>query len=447
MSEDDSTEQHLARVTNGGIQVRTNLVKRGLDNYLARNFRIVSFSADYSVGDLYIRDRSDAGEIAWQVNGRKVGEARGDVRVPLKNDLRLVMTEEAFENLLSDIDLLFLKPDDLQALVFPAVGVSIASLGFLTELKGLKLLKVRLTQVRDEEIQRLKALDSLQWLYLCGEELSHDEIENLKNELPNVVVVTESTAEGLVNDNSPYTAKQMMEVVNEKGYRDENGLPFTDVNDFLRALELDAAGVREFYSIENKREDSEESIVENVSDLPFKVLDELTYEQVMPYFVSGIKRVHKNGMASIDDLRSLMRVLRDEFEFDLHQIRAMKPFIIRFIREFEAGEIELNETKTSDESKNAGFSEQHIAKLLEKFARHLDHVEQQANQNDQWRAARAKSSLYQQRTFEERKATQLAAFEAYLREGKQGLKNAIEWKKAVEVLEELQDLRKGPESG
>jgi hypothetical protein len=50
----------------------------------------------------------------------------------------------------------------------------------------------------------------------------------------------------------------MMEKLNDYGYRDENGRPFTNVDDFLLALELDAAGVRKLYSFKRQQIEDDE---------------------------------------------------------------------------------------------------------------------------------------------------------------------------------------------
>jgi len=228
MTDDDHSEQHLDRVTPRAVEVRSRLVKRGLENLLARTFREVLFPDDRSIGSLYFRDHSDAGEIAWQVHSKRLGEAKGAVQVPIGKDLGLIITEQEIADASAArfsifSGLLWLNAGDLQALVFPPVNIELDYFSSLEVLEGVKLMKIRLSQVGDQEVEFLKALTSLRWLCLWGEDLSEKELENLRNELPNCVVLTESSTEGLVNKNSAYTAKEMMEVLNEQGYRDENG--------------------------------------------------------------------------------------------------------------------------------------------------------------------------------------------------------------------------------
>lgn len=51
-----------------------------------------------------------------------------------------------------------------------------------------------------------------------------------------------------------------MERLNDAGYRDQNGQPYTEVDDFLLALELDAAGVRTSYSIKRRNIEDDEQL-------------------------------------------------------------------------------------------------------------------------------------------------------------------------------------------
>lgn len=71
-------------------------------------------------------------------------------------------------------------------------------------------------------------------------------------------------------------------------------------------------------------------------------------------------------------------------------------------------------------------SESHVAHLLNSMVQHIDDVEEQANNDEQWRSARANDPFYQNTTFEERKENQLSAFEAYLREGKEGIRKHLD---------------------
>lgn len=306
MSEDDGTENHLARATKRGMELRSSLVRRGLQAVLARNFRLVLFPEDRSIGNLYIRDRSDAGEIGWQVRSKRLGEAKGIVRVPIENDLALIMSEEALDTL----DWVFLDPDDLQALVFPPVTPDAEMLDFLEELTGLKLLKVRLSQVRDKELQCLKTLTSLRWLCLLGDELSEDELEDLRSELPNCVVLTESSTEGLVNENSAYTAKEMMELLNTKGYRNEDGQPFTNVDDFLRTLELDAAGVKKFYSVDYANIEDEDDPESDEASEPDYESQVATFQELINQSKGQreiFKDIQQESFGEIDPIRDAPR--------------------------------------------------------------------------------------------------------------------------------------------
>jgi hypothetical protein len=109
----------------------------------------------------------------------------------------------------------------------------------------------RLSQVQNPELNCWKKLKALRWLYLWGNAVSEQELDKLNHEL-----------------NSAYDAKQMMEALNEDGFRDENGEPFGNVDAFLRAVELSAAGTREFYSIKKDK-------LETQPDLLRPAVDEL----------------------------------------------------------------------------------------------------------------------------------------------------------------------------
>jgi tetratricopeptide (TPR) repeat protein len=71
------------------------------------------------------------------------------------------------------------------------------------------------------------------------------------------------------------------------------------------------------------------------------------------------------------------------------------------------------------------ISEAEITEQLEGFGEHLDEVEEQANSDEHWRRARANSPLYQETTYEQRKANGLSAYEAFLRKGKEGIREHL----------------------
>jgi hypothetical protein len=201
------------------------------------------------MGNLYIRDCSQAGEIGWQVRRTKLGEARGTVEVPKGKDLSLIVSEEGLRDL---SPLLILRPNDLQAITFPLVSIGVERLRFLQGLGGLMSLRLMLSQVHDPELDCLKKFSALRWLSLLGNDVTEADLEKLKLQLPNCAVSTESSTEGLVNEDGAYTAEEMMEAANEEGYRDENGQPFTNVDDFLTAVELSATGKIKLYSIKKQ---------------------------------------------------------------------------------------------------------------------------------------------------------------------------------------------------
>jgi|GEM_PF-2409672 len=79
-----------------------------------------------------------------------------------------------------------------------------------------------------------------------------------------------------------------------------------------------------------------------------------------------------------------------------------------------------------DEDDHPEFSETEIAQQLKDMAQYLDEVADQANNDKQWAAARANDPLYQHTTFEQRKANRLSVYEAFLRKGKDGIREHLD---------------------
>jgi hypothetical protein len=158
-------------------------------------------------------------------------------------DLCLLIDREAVSDL---SPLLSLKPKDLQALVFPPFSMSDDFAFYIQNLRGLGLLRLELTKFTKDEIYYLKDLRNLKWLYLFSENVSTHTLNALRRKLPDCVVSLASSQEafphdGLVSGDAPYTVEEMMEKVNQEGYRDDDGEPFTDVERFLLAVELSVA--------------------------------------------------------------------------------------------------------------------------------------------------------------------------------------------------------------
>jgi hypothetical protein len=96
-------------------------------------------------------------------------------------------------------------------------GIGAECLHFLQGLRGLFSLRLSLSQVQDPELDCLKRLSALRWLTLWDDDVSETDLDKLKRALPNCAVLTESSTEGLVNENSTYSAKEMMETLNDEG--------------------------------------------------------------------------------------------------------------------------------------------------------------------------------------------------------------------------------------
>jgi tetratricopeptide (TPR) repeat protein len=67
-------------------------------------------------------------------------------------------------------------------------------------------------------------------------------------------------------------------------------------------------------------------------DDPF---DQKIYDSMKPLLTAAIRSL--NGMSSPDLLRFLMRSLRENYQFTLKQIKAMKPYLIRFVQDVDVG--------------------------------------------------------------------------------------------------------------
>jgi hypothetical protein len=72
-------------------------------------------------------------------------------------------------------------------------------------------------------------------------------------------------------------------------------------------------------------------------------VDEETYQKAKPHIIAVARNFYQTGMSDVDAMCALMKYLRDVGEFSLNQIAAMRPYILRFMQEIEAGTVPSQE--------------------------------------------------------------------------------------------------------
>ncbi|HNN46829.1 MAG TPA: DEAD/DEAH box helicase family protein, partial [Azospira sp.] len=75
--------------------------------------------------------------------------------------------------------------------------------------------------------------------------------------------------------------------------------------------------------------------------LPF---DEDTYAAAKPYFQAGLEHFRQAGADIVEMMRALIVALRDQFGMDKDTIAAMKPYVLRYISDVQAGREAIEET-------------------------------------------------------------------------------------------------------
>mgnify|MGYP000945787674 FL=1 len=83
--------------------------------------------------------------------------------------------------------------------------------------------------------------------------------------------------------------------------------------------------------------------------LPF---DEDTYAAAKPYFQAGLAHVRQAGADIVDMMRALIAALRDQFGMDKDTIAAMKPYVLRYISDVQAGREAIEETSPQQPPKD-----------------------------------------------------------------------------------------------
>ncbi len=127
--------------------------------------RTISFPADYSMGELSVRDWGSTKSGDWTA----LGDARGEVAVPAGKELQLKVPSDYSGDF---SPLAALEPSDLQSLVLDNTKISDTGLAHLEELTSLKLLSINRRQITGESHPLIgKPLGELKFTSLKAEEI------------------------------------------------------------------------------------------------------------------------------------------------------------------------------------------------------------------------------------------------------------------------------------
>lgn len=95
--------------------------------------------------------------------------------------------------------------------------------------------------------------------------------------------------------------------------------------------------------------------------LPF---DEDTYAAAKPYFQAGLEHFRQAGADIVEMMRALIAALRDQFGMDKDTIAAMKPYVLRYISDVQAGREAIEETNPQQPPKDK-LQQQQAAEPIE----------------------------------------------------------------------------------
>jgi thiol-disulfide isomerase/thioredoxin/Leucine-rich repeat (LRR) protein len=127
--------------------------------------RVLHFPADRTMGIVYQRESQEKGYVhgLYSEEWKKVGEARGDVRVPAGKELRLDLSKGASADL-AGLD--GLEPDDLAVLNCGRTDVTDEGLGHIGRLTGLLILDLESSPISDAGTGHLAGLKKLRFVNL-----------------------------------------------------------------------------------------------------------------------------------------------------------------------------------------------------------------------------------------------------------------------------------------
>lgn len=162
--------------------------------------RVIHFPKDRSMGLVHVGELRTLDPLWWQ-GWEAVGQAKGNVRIPLNKAVRLDISTEASEDI---SPLATLGPDDIQAITFNwnRCNINDNDLQHLSGLTGLKYLGLSSTQIKGPGLLHLSGLKSLEALHLGRTEISDDSLKHvarLKSLKRLVLSSTKVTDAGLVH--------------------------------------------------------------------------------------------------------------------------------------------------------------------------------------------------------------------------------------------------------
>jgi len=139
--------------------------------------RVIHFPKERSMGLVHVGELRTLDPLWWQ-GWEAVGQAKGNVRVPLNKAVRLDISTEASEDI---SPLAALGPDDTQAISFSwnRCNIDDNDLQHLSGLTGLKYLGLDSTQIKGPGLLHLSGLKSLEALRLGYTEISDDSLKHL----------------------------------------------------------------------------------------------------------------------------------------------------------------------------------------------------------------------------------------------------------------------------
>jgi hypothetical protein len=169
----ETKETGLIPRENNSLATRSSgLVRRGLDDLISKQARIVRFPADRSMGTLYLWAKD---EVRFSKKRQGV-DARGTIAVPVAKELQLQVSEEAASDLSA---LAALEADDLQEL---NLGSQVGDAGLLNirELIGLKRLVLEGTRISDAGLPHLRRFTNLESLTFWGAHITDAGLVHLR---------------------------------------------------------------------------------------------------------------------------------------------------------------------------------------------------------------------------------------------------------------------------
>lgn len=139
--------------------------------------RTLHFPADRSMGVVHVGELRTLDPLWWQ-GLETIGQAKGDVRVPINKAVMLDITTEASQDI---SPLAALGPDDIQVISFRYCGRNIydSDLKNLSGLTGLKQLGLDSMRINGSGLAHLSGLKSLEALLLPRTDVSDDNLKHI----------------------------------------------------------------------------------------------------------------------------------------------------------------------------------------------------------------------------------------------------------------------------